>query len=260
MISLKHRFPFRLATTSFIYPADYTTNVQRLSHLVDEVELLFFESLPDSLPTQEETHRLAAMAHELDLTYDVHLPLDIDMAAPHEHERHSAIGRMADIIKWTAGLSPTTFTLHLGCSLITPQKKELLSWQADTKTALSDLLDLCGIDAGKISIETLDYPSQWFAPLVKELNVAVCLDVGHILRYGYDLKKVIDDYADRISILHLHAVTQGEDHQSLIHLDRDSRDILIPFLKYFTGSVSIEVFSADKLDTSLTQLKRMYFG
>ena len=47
----KSGYPFRLGTTSFIYPAGWAENVARLAPLVDEVELLFFESqIPGSLP------------------------------------------------------------------------------------------------------------------------------------------------------------------------------------------------------------------
>ena len=54
--SLKRRFPFRLATTSFIHPAGYTVNVRRLAPLVDEIELLFLER--DHLPSVNEINEL----------------------------------------------------------------------------------------------------------------------------------------------------------------------------------------------------------
>jgi len=257
MISLKHRFAFRLATTSFIYPADYATNVRRLSPWVDEVELLFYESHPHSLPSKMEMHQLATMAPDLDLSYNVHLPLDLDLSALEERERHYAVHRMADIINQVVLLSPTTLTLHLNCSLAGPEKEDILAWQERTKTAVIEMMGLCRIDARQISIETLHYPPHWFAPIVTELDFGICLDVGHILRYGYDLEQVFDDYADRISILHLHGVTQGKDHRSLVWLDQRSREILVPFLTDFSGSVSIEVFSADKLDSSLIEFERM---
>ena len=80
------------------------------------------------------------------------------------------------------------------------------------------------------------------------------LMVGHILRYGYDLERVIEEYADRISIFHIHGVYQGQDHRSLTWLDQSSRKILVPYLMNFSGSVSIEVFSADTLETSLMRM------
>jgi hypothetical protein len=49
--SYKKRYPFRIGTTSFIYPAGYTENVARLGPHVDEIEILMFESHPDSRPT-----------------------------------------------------------------------------------------------------------------------------------------------------------------------------------------------------------------
>lgn len=257
MISLKHRFPFRLATTSFIYPADYATNIRRLSPWIDEVELLFFESRSDSLPSKEALHELAAMALELDLTYNVHLPLDIDLSLPQKGLQYNSVHRMVDIIKHTALLNPTTFTLHLDCRPTGPTMEDITDWQQRTAAAVADLIDASPVDAGRISIETLNYPPQWFAPIVQEMDLAVCLDVGHILRYEYDLEKVIADYAPRISILHLHGVSQGEDHRSLAWLDQRSRKILVPFLADFTGSVSIEVFSADRLEASLMELKQM---
>ena len=42
--SYKGRFPFTLATTSFIYPDDYVPNVRRLGPYLDEIELLCYES------------------------------------------------------------------------------------------------------------------------------------------------------------------------------------------------------------------------
>jgi sugar phosphate isomerase/epimerase len=257
MIALKHQFPFRLATTSFIYPADYATNVRRLSPRIDEVELLFFESRPESLPSKEVLHQLAAMAPELDLTYNVHLPLDIDLSVPQERQRRNAVHRMAAIIEQTTLLNPTTFTLHLDCNLTGQTMKDITTWQSRTSSAVANLIDACPVDGGRISIETLHYPPQWFAPIVTEMDLTVCLDVGHIVRYGYDLDKAIDDYAPRISIVHLHGVCRGEDHRSLVWLDQRSWDILVPFLTEFTGSVSIEVFSAQRLDRSLYELKRM---
>lgn len=257
MISLKHRFRFRVATTSFIYPADYITNVRRLSPVVDEVELLFFESQPDSLPSEEELNQLAVMGNDLALTYNVHLPLDIDILTPPKHGQHTTVHRMADIIKWVGILNPTTLTLHLSCTLSKPLKNDILAWQKKTETVLYELLDVSRIDSRQISIETLHYPPHWFAPIVNELNFAVCLDVGHVLRYGYDLEQVIDDYASRISIIHLHGVKYGQDHRSLLWLDRRSREIMVPFLMEFCGSVSIEVFSIEKLNTSLTELEQM---
>jgi len=40
--SYKHAYPFKLGTTSFIYPDGYVPNVKMLGPYMDEIELLFF--------------------------------------------------------------------------------------------------------------------------------------------------------------------------------------------------------------------------
>jgi hypothetical protein len=80
--SYKGVYPFKIGTTSFIYPASYTQNVTMLAPYVDEIELLLFESAPDSLPSIHEIKKLLSLSKEFDLTYNVHLPIDISLSDP----------------------------------------------------------------------------------------------------------------------------------------------------------------------------------
>ncbi|MFW6236790.1 MAG: hypothetical protein ACOC3F_00200, partial [Desulfosudaceae bacterium] len=57
-VAYKNRYPFALSCPSFIFPAGYSENVRRLGSCVDEIELLFFESRPDSLPSPVEIREL----------------------------------------------------------------------------------------------------------------------------------------------------------------------------------------------------------
>jgi hypothetical protein len=77
--SYKGLYPFKLGTTSYIYPDGYTQNVKMLAPYVDEIELLLFESAPDSLPSNHEIKKLLLLSNEFDLTYNVHLPTDISL-------------------------------------------------------------------------------------------------------------------------------------------------------------------------------------
>ena len=53
--ALKRGFPFRLATTSYIFPAEILPNIRCLGRYFDEVELVLFESgQEDNLPTPGE--------------------------------------------------------------------------------------------------------------------------------------------------------------------------------------------------------------
>jgi len=78
--SYKGLYPFKIGTTSFIYPAGYAQNVKMLGPYVDEIELLLFEGAPDSLPSTQEIKKLLSLSKEFDLTYNVHLPTDISLS------------------------------------------------------------------------------------------------------------------------------------------------------------------------------------
>lgn len=254
---VRHRYPFRLGTTSFILPAGYVTNVQSLAPFVDEIELLLFESAPDAWPTRDEIHRLSHLARELDLTYNVHLPLDIELGAVQRKSRDDAVAGLTHLLERVAPLCAVTNTLHLACPSRRLTPEELGTWQECTFESLTALLSCTHLPARRFSIETLDYPPRWFAPQVNTLDLSVCLDIGHVVRYGFDLAQTVADFHDRITILHLHGVEAEKDHRSLTHLPLPARGVILPFLRDFSGSVSLEVFAMDLLQDSLSALKGM---
>jgi sugar phosphate isomerase/epimerase len=253
----KKKFPFRLSVPSFIYPADYVTNVRRLGPFVDEIELLLFESAAGSLPSAEAIDHLAALAMEMNISYNVHLPIDLDLGTSHPTSRRQAIARLASVLMLVRPLKPTTHTLHLAYSKKDRCPESIAQWQAHTARALTNLLKETAVPPSQVSIETLDYPPAWFAPLVTHLNLAVCLDAGHILRHGYDLESTLALFDQRITICHLHGVNRGRDHLALDKLAPEPREVLRSFLRNFKGSVSLEVFSFEYLRDSLTCMAAM---
>jgi sugar phosphate isomerase/epimerase len=247
----KKKFPFRLSVPSFIYPADYITNVQRLGPFVDEIELLLFESAMESLPSAEEIDALARLAIDAQVSYNVHLPIDLDLGTSHPGSRREAIERLAAVLALVRPLKPTTHTLHLAYNAKDRYPQSVAQWQAQTACTLAELLTETTVAPNQISIETLDYPPAWFAPLVTRFDLAVCLDAGHIVRHGLDLQSTLALFKQRITICHLHGVDQGRDHLSLDKLAPEPRETLRCFLRNFRGTVSLEVFSLDYLRDSL---------
>ena len=59
--SYKSMFPFKIGTTSFIYPDNYVRNVNMLAPYLDEIELILFENTPSSLPSKHEIKELFAV-------------------------------------------------------------------------------------------------------------------------------------------------------------------------------------------------------
>ena len=90
--SYKGVYPFKLATTSFIYPDDYIPNVKMLGSFFDEIELLLFESKNiESLFPKSVVNELQCLAKDLDIGYNVHLPTDISISATDPHLQRDAI-------------------------------------------------------------------------------------------------------------------------------------------------------------------------
>ena len=78
--SYKGIFPFKICTTSFIYPDHYIPNVKMLGPYMDEIELLLFESQAvDSIPSNAVIAELGHLGREFDLSYNVHLPTDVSL-------------------------------------------------------------------------------------------------------------------------------------------------------------------------------------
>jgi sugar phosphate isomerase/epimerase len=177
--------------------------------------------------------------------------MDVDLAADCPTTRRRSIDDVARAIDRVAPLEPTTQTLHLTFNASEQGKKVVELWQSHAVESMTHLLKVSGIYPGCISIETLDFSPFWLQPIVDTLNLAVCVDVGHVILYGFDLNQVLNLYAERITMLHLHGVAAGRDHLSLIHLDPGHRNTISHYLRDFKESVSIEVFNFKRLNESM---------
>lgn len=255
--SFKGAFPFRLATTSFIYPDDYLPNVERLGPFFDEIELLFMETVNDDLaPLKQTIKRLGQKAEELDLTYNIHLPIDTWLGRKETQKRKAAADAVSRVIDLTLPLDPTTFTLHLDCN---PKcrKDDLKKWQETTFNSISRIISN-GIAPSKLTIETLDYPFKWAAPIVTACDLRICMDIGHLMVHEQDPWSFFKTYENRIDLIHLHGVNGKKDHLPLDAMNRHNAKTAINILKKYHGTVSVEVFSYPYLSASLKWLEKMW--
>lgn len=248
----KKAYPFRLATTSFIYPAGYSDNVRRLAPMVDEIELLLLES--DHLPDSTEVRQLQKLANDQDVSYNVHLPMDIRLGAVDAERRQRSISIVAQTLERIAPLAATTCTLHLAVDDTVQTGVDLKAWQSRCVESLEDLMQRTKVPSRSLSVETLDFNPQWLVDIVEPMDLAICIDVGHLLRFGYDLASVVDLFQHRTAIYHLHGVAGGKDHLSLARLETDAANTLVPALEHFCGTVSLEIFNHRHLTESLDTL------
>ncbi|MCP3920986.1 MAG: hypothetical protein GY714_00220 [Desulfobacterales bacterium] len=247
--SFKKKYPFKVCCPSFIYPEDYSENIEKLGPFVDEIELLYFEgNTPEFLPKESEINCLKNLSEKYDLTYNVHLPTDISVTS---NQSDKAIQNILEIISRTKSLNPSTYTIHLPFDEGIPDDH----WYKKANKALKSLSMEVGKD--KISVETLNYNPDILSTFFIN-GYKMCLDIGHMIFFGYDPGDIFSKYEEHITTIHLHGVkkTDGKlkDHSSLNHLNEEESEIIKNILKAFNGVVSFEVFSFKNLQSSLNWL------
>ncbi len=257
---------FKLGTTSFIVPDHIIPNVIKLGPFFDEIELLVFESRPlDVLPSKSEIKTLDTLSRDLNLTYNIHLPVDVSLTSDSAEKRQKASDALLRVIHLFSPLNPGTHTLHLempaGLKTNPGNTEPIIQWQRNAYQGLKGLLAHVS-DPAKICVETLDYPFCRIESLVEQFNLSICLDLGHQIRYCHDFLQAFDTHGSRIPIIHLHGVDfsggTAKDHRALDTLPESGFQKVKKILKLFTGVVSLEVFDLETLNRSLKFLSRHF--
>jgi iron complex transport system ATP-binding protein len=261
---LKGRFPFRLGTTSYIIPAALLPNVTALAPRVDDVEILLFESDEISnLPSGETVAGLRGVGDERGLTFTVHLPIDIQLGERDETERRNSVEKCLRIIRCMQPLRPFGYTLHFHGDSdrlreATPSD-HIEGWQAALRKSAAEILE-SGIDPALLCIETLSYPFELVEDLVSGLGLSICLDVGHLIMYGYDVGAYVEKYLSRTRIIHLHGVQTERDHLDISCLPDDLLPSLVRKLRDNAETervATLEVFNQSDFLRSMEVMEKL---
>ena len=257
--SYKNRYPFKLGTTSYVYPAPILPNAMSLAPLLDEIELVLFESSgEDNLPDDELINRLKALSMDWGVRFNIHLPIDIYLGDPRRAVRSEGVRIVKKFIERMMSLSPSTYTLHFSLRDEKGQDAlDLAGWKAHLNESTEEILKV-GIGASRISVETLGYPFEWIEDIVKAFGLSICLDLGHLLLQGLDPRAYLERYLPDTSIIHLHGLRNGIDHLGIDKLDGEILDLILSYLRHFQGILSIEVFAFDDLKNSLQVLEEKW--
>lgn len=254
----KGRFPFRLGTTSYIIPDDLVPNLRFLAGQVDDVELVLFESHEVSnLPDAAAIQALSRLARAHKLSYTVHLPLDTPLGSGDTLTRQRAVAKCRKVFHVTRDLKPFAYILHLHGRQAGRQPAACLdSWRSALRQSLGELLP-GGPPPQRICVETLAYPYALVWDLVKEWNLSVCLDIGHILINEYDLEAHLERYGERCRVVHLHGIREGRDHRDIGGLSPATLRSLMERLHVTDPLrvVTLEVFNRSDFDRSLNVLR-----
>jgi sugar phosphate isomerase/epimerase len=256
---LKDRFPFRLGTTSYIVPADISPNVSTLAPYVDDIEIVLFESETHSnLPDGRTIEAMQQQRDETGVSYTIHLPLDIQLGDVDNRERSRSVEQCRRIIQLMEPLNPFAYVLHLPIgdmttrSTVNPER-----WQQHVSEGVAQILET-GISPQRICVETLAYPFELAATVIDNLNLAVCLDIGHILMNDYSLPAYMHQWFDNTRIVHLHGIADGKDHQSIAHLSDDVLNAVILTMIQRGAKervLTLEIFGESDFCSSMNRMK-----
>lgn len=249
---------YRLGTTSYIWPARLLSNVRRLGPWIDDVELVLFDLEEQSnVPDAETIAELQALARAHDLTYTVHLPLDLHPALPLSMEKAEKV------IGCTRELSPWAYVLHLDGRAVegTPDKTALASWHHVARQALRAAAEMVD-DPRDLCIENLEnYPPEYLLPLLDETQASLCVDVGHLWLTGRDPLAFLAAHLHRARVIHLHG-TGERDHQSLLHQGLGPVAAILALLaaRRYDGVLTLEVFGRKDFFSSWELVREVLNG
>lgn len=237
----------RLGTTSYIYPADIITNVRNLAGHTQDIELVIFEMDErwDSLPTEAELDEMIELADKYDMTYTVHLPLNVFLA---DHD--PCIDKTIKVIRGTRRLRPFAYVCHLESSEL-GASSHVSIWERQSIKSLEILIDAIG-DPSKLCIENIESQAPSLMDHITDsLPVSQCIDIGHFWKKGLDPMPYMQRWLPRTRVIHLHGFDVS-DHKSLSVVNFTKLDPVVDIVnKHFRGVVTLEVFNEKDFNDSV---------
>ncbi len=250
--------PFRLGTTSYIIPDDILPNARWLAGRVRDIELVLFE-LDDglsNLPATQVIDELLVLANTYDLSFTVHLPLDLRLGEG-GGPQHVSLCKAQKAIGCTLPLQPKAYVLHLDGKEVRTgvSAGELKNWQRQAVQALGIVAGWAG-GIERLAVENLEgYPLDFLDAILEQSGVSFCVDIGHLWLDNHDPLLFLERWLSRTRVIHLHGQAE-RDHRSLSFVPSHKLDAVLKMLlsAEYDGVVTIEVFSENDFRLSMDAL------
>lgn len=256
MPELRDKFNFRLGTTSYIIPADYTANARYLAGKVKDIQLIMFEAEgKTSLSSDREVLELKEIAEANNLTYSIHFPLDTVLGAE-EPLRQWSVDKHIEIISLTEHLPCSAYIIHFNGDNADYTRRipsrDMQRWTSNNRKSIEEIIAASRKPAEMFCIETLSYPFEMVQEIILDCRTSVCLDIGHLVLNGYSVEAHLDRWLDRTGSIHLHGVKGKTDHVALSHLDPAILKMLLSRIENNNRMVlTIEVFNEENFNESM---------
>ncbi len=251
-------FPFKIGSTSYLWPAGYLDNCRKLSNIFGVVQLLILETLETYPIDKPEINGLREL-RENGLDFVLHLPVPSNLA----DKNVNPVEPIIKIIETFRPLDVLSFVLHI------EDGGEDGGKDCDLKLAAQRITEICRrtkTDPAKICVENLHAPFATVWEAVAGTGVSICFDAGHVIYAGGNPFSFIEKYGERIRITHIHGVDEKEnalkmrDHRPLSSLEPGLLKKLLDKLESvkFNGPVIIENYSVAEMVESLRVLSSLF--
>jgi sugar phosphate isomerase/epimerase len=245
--------PFRLGSTSYVYPDDILPNVEKLAEAgaVDDIELILFEvdDGPNNIPAEAIIQQIDQLARQANITYTVHLPLDLTLAADGSAQ-HESLVKAQRVIERTLPLDPFAFVFHLDGKGV-----EQPGWVDRSLRAL-EIVRQWIPDPARLAVENLEnYPPDYLDPVLARAPISRTTDVGHWWKMGVNPLAYLPAWLPRTRVIHIHGMAE-RDHHSLALMPSEQLDPVVKCLleHNYQGVVTLEVFETSDFFTSRAAL------
>lgn len=237
-----------LGGVSWVVRGGFAENMRVLSRDVDDMQFVLFDNAYGSnIPTKDEVRALAELRRELRMSCTVHFPENVCMSLDVSERR-----RCEDSCLRTMGLfdvlEPYAYVLHLcGERYGKRPSADMERWRELTVRSAERIAGAAR-DRKLICTETLDFDFDYIWPIVNEVGISACIDIGHLVMYGYPVEERLRKYLSAARVLHIHGVRpDGTDHSAMTYFDKG---LLFRVLDILASDgrrrvMTIEVFEED---------------
>ncbi|SIN87875.1 cobamide remodeling phosphodiesterase CbiR [Halodesulfovibrio marinisediminis] len=254
----RRQIPVTTAAPSWVMPGSVYENCVFLEDKVDEVSLLFFESESCLAYSEDDLPQNLA---ELDLTYHMHLPLDLPWS--NAEVVADTVLRLMDKV---AFLDVRQAVLHP--PLTKGENAFSVKAAQQLLVVLARAWNSHGFSCNDLLIENIEGADLIdLAPVIGDLGLGVCIDIGHIIAYGHDALLGHSHLFDRLRMIHVNApedVTTAKGrskHVGLEHLDESGRDVARKVLQACGQECTLvyELFNWKHIETTIPVVEELFF-
>ncbi len=253
------RFPnISLGGTSWVVHGDFAENMRALSGDVDDMQLVLFDNTYGSnIPSKNDVHELIALRRELGMNCTVHFAENVCMSLD-TSERRRCEDSCLRIMELFDELEPYAYVLHLcGERYGKRPSADMGHWRELTIRSAERIAEAAR-DKKLICTETLDFDFDYIWPIIKETGISACIDIGHLVMYGYPVEERLKKYLSAVRVLHIHGVKpDGTDHSAMTYFDKGLLSRVLDILASDGRQrvMTIEVFE-DDYGTSVDFLRK----